>query len=217
MKKLLCLLLISISMLGLVACNGSAGDTNMHKIMNAALKENKITASDVYEYSSLPEIPKDSQGHYLNQDFEFVEANFSSGYNKHYIIFSASGIEIEEDEYSAEIQIKIKWNAEDNTVVVDTQGCSVVLWDASKNKWVSSYGVEFKGVTYDMNAYYNDGDFEDEDAVYTVSDATKNVLSQYYSNVDDGISFVIEQISDLLDDAFDGLNEVYTKKGYPIR
>ncbi len=217
MKKLLCLLLATISMLALLACNGAGGDTNMHKIMQAALKEKTITSSDVYEYSSLPEAPKDNQGNYLNQDYEYTYALISSGYYKHYVLFSARHIVVEENEYFIDMQIKIKWNAEDNTVVVDTQGSNVLLWDTSKNKWKSSFGVEFKGVTYDMNAYYNDGDFDKEDAVYTASDEVKNLLAQYFPTAEVGVKFMIERISDLLDDAFDGLNEVYTKKGYPIR
>ncbi len=218
MKKLLCALLVFCSIVGLVACNGVGGDTNMHKIMQAICKDGTITGSDIYVYESAPETPKDANHQFLNENYKYVTASSSgTGYYKHYIHFTARNIVIVKDSYSIDMQIRFKWSAEDNVIDVEITSSTYNEWNTAKNKWKDGFGVTAEKITFDMNVYYNEGSYEYEDATYTFDEGNKNVLSNHFNTVEDGEKLVIELVVNLLNDALNGLNEIYTEKGYPIK
>ncbi len=230
MKKIICLALsfATVCML-LVAC-GSGGDTNMHKIMDAIEKENAILAStypseaDVYEYHSLPELPYDNG--WENVNYDSTEAWADNVYYGRHILFQAERTQIRENNYLKELDTKIYWNAKDNTIAISLQeGYRYAVWndDARDPQYhgftsdygfeVSSYDSENDEIVFDMNVYYENGKFEVSDATYDISQFTIRNPGEFT----DCEGIFIEDMVDLLNDALDGLNEIYTAKGYPIR
>lgn len=215
MKKILAFVLVAVMLVGaLVSCD-AGGDTNMHKLMKAAYKDglidcegDSLTNKDMYKVET-GTFERDSQNNVVNQDYRQAYAYATGGYYKHYMNFRAGKTEVIEDTSYIFLDISIQWVTEDNTVVVKISRCGYSKWDTVKNEF-DQYarfegGAEF---TYDMNKYYENGKFltTDATAVYTGTD------------VDDvGKDKLLQDCTDLLNEAFGGLNPIYTAKGYPIK
>ena len=230
MKKIICLVLALITIcMSLTAC-GAGGDTNMHKLMTAMHKDKTILASaypeeaDTYSYTSLPELPY--HGDWDNVDYDSTEAWADNVYYRHHIAFNANRVEVRANNYAKEIDIRIFWDADDNTIEVSLRKAySYDAWHIAKTEReqsgfynddgfnVSSYGAENEDIVFDMNVYYEKGKFE-------LSDATYDESAFSFSNpgeISGCEDIFFSDIIDLLNDALDGLNGIYTAKGCPIK
>ncbi len=214
MKKILALALVSVLLIGTLVSCGAGGKTNMHKLMKAIYKDGVIdygyldTVQDLYKYES-GEVPSGHYTDYPNADYKEVYAYAESGYYKHYLNLSAGNQIVTKDVSNNYIDADIQWFADDNTIVLKLYRCGYCKWDAVKNEW-DNY-ASFEGgakFTYDMNLYYENGKFETTDATAVYEG----------SNVDEvGREVLLRDCTALLNDALNGLNEVYGAKGYPIK
>ena len=214
MKRILALLLAAVMLVSvLVACDGG-GDTNMHKLMKAMYKDGLIDcegdSTDNKDMYKVENGTWEKDGNDVrNQDYRQAYAYATGGYYKHYINFVASKTVVTKDASYMFLDIRIQWRAEDNTVVVSISRCGYSNWDAAQGKFVQyarfEGGAEF---TYDMNVYYENGTFltSDATAAYTGSDVDTV-----------GKDVLLKDCTDLLNEAFGGLNPIYTAKGYPIK
>ncbi len=230
MKKITCLVLALITIcISLVSC-GSGGDTNMHKIMDAIHKEKVILAStysaeaDCYEYYSLPEVPYHNG--WDNVNYDSTEAWADNVYYRHHIMFNADRVEIRQNSYAKTFETKIFWDAKDNTISIKLQeGYAYSVWndDARDPQYhgftgddgfdITSYDSDNDEITFDMNVYYEKGKFEVSDATYDI-----NEFKIYNPGKISGCEeMFINDMVKLLNDALNGLNGVYTAKGYPIK
>ena len=230
MKKIVCLVLALIAVCMTLAACGPGGDTNMHKLMDAIHKENAILAStysaeaDCYEYSSLPEVPYNNG--WENVNYDSTEAWADNVYYGHHILFNANRIEIRQDNYLIEFDAKIYWNAKDNTITISLyDGYQYSVWnnaakdpqnhgfDGEKGFDITSKDSENDELVFDMNVYYEKGKFEVSDATYDMS-AFRVYNPGKISGCEERF---INDMVDLLNDALNGLNGIYTAKGYPIK
>ena len=214
MKRILAIALVAVMLVGaLVSCD-AGGDTNMHKLMKAMYKDglidyegDSLNNKDMYkvENGTWEKVGNDVK----NQDYRKTYAYATGGYYKHYVNFNASNTVVVKDTSYMFLDVRIQWRAEENTVVVEISRCGYSSWDSAKDKF-NQYarfegGAEF---TYDMNKYYENGQFATSDAtaVYEGSDVDKV-----------GKDKLLQDCTDLLNEAFNGLNTVYGAKGYPIK
>ena len=231
MKKIICLALALVTVCTLLVACGPGGDTNMHKIMHAIEKEGAIRAStypdeaDCYVYHSLDEAPVNNG--WQNVTYDSTEAWADNVYYKHHIMFNADRVEIRQDAYKKEFETNIYWDAKENTISIKLyQGYSYSIWDdSSKNPdnhgfnsekgfGISSYNSDGDAyIVFDMNTYYEKGKFEVSDATYDATQFTVYNPNEFSDCMD---TFIVDMV-DLLNDALDGLNGVYTAKGYPIK
>ena len=230
MKKIICLVLVLITVcMSLFAC-GSGGDTNMHKIMDAIHKENSIKAStypaeaDCYKSQSLPEVPYNDG--WNNVNYDSIEAWADNVYYRHHIAFNAERIEIRQNSYAKDFDARIFWDAKDNTISIKLRsGYSYSVWNneardpmyhgftTAKGFDVTSFDTENHEIVFDMNDYYSNGKFDAADATYDISQFN------FYNpgKISNCEEIFINDMVKLLNDALDGLNRIYTEKGYPIK
>ena len=205
MKKLLCLALALLTLLSLVACGGG-GDTNMHKIMKA-VKDDVITDDDKYVYKSA-----DGYQSTDNTDYSEIRA-FSDGVNpRTFVAFIMGDTVVIKDATKSGHSQHVYWWAKDtettyngekvsvaaNTVSIEVE-YEIQRWDARDNKWKvdKTYKAYIGGL--DMNDYYENGKFSTDGATVI------------------GDNECLEGAVALLAAGFDGLNPIYTDKGYPIK
>lgn len=206
MKKIVALaLVIAVFALTLASC-GSGGDTKMHKIMEAA-EDNIITRDDIYEYKSIAGFQSTD-----NEDYTEVRA-LCNGVNPGVLVgFSASDLKVVKDTSKNDTSLNITWWAEDSDVTYESQSVSVLAntismeveyttrhWDSARGEWMTD--TTYKALVYGLNMddYYQNGSFSAE-GVTTVGDSECTAVAV-----------------SLLNDAFGGLNGVFTAKGYPIK
>ncbi len=225
MKKIICFVLALVTVCTLLVACGPGGDTNMHKIMHAIEKEEAIRAStypdeaDCYVYHSLDKAPYDNG--WQNVNYDSTEAWADNVYYKHHIMFNADRIQIRQDAYKKEFDTKIYWDAKDNTISIGLyEAYSYQVWDSQRERFnsdkgfeVSSYDTVDAELFFDMNVYYEKGSFEVSDATYDAAKFTVRNPGEFSGCMD---TFIGDMV-DLLNDALDGLNGVYTAKGYPIK
>ena len=230
MKRIICLVLALIAVCVSFASCGAGGDTNMHKIMTAIHKEKAILAStypaeaDCYKSASLAEVPYHNG--WDNVNYDSTEAWADNVYYKHHILFKADRVEVRENSYAKEFEIRIYWKAKDNTISISLyEGYGLSVWNQKAKDpqyhgfsgddgfSVTSYGSENADIVFDMNVYYEKGKFDVSDATYDIS-AFKISNPGKIANCE---GMFIEDMVDLLNDSLNGLNGIYTQKGYPIR
>ena len=230
MKRIICLVLALIAVCVSFASCGAGGDTNMHKIMTAIHKEKAILAStypaeaDCYKSASLAEVPYHNG--WDNVNYDSTEAWADNVYYKHHILFKADRVEVRENSYAKEFEIRIYWKAKENTISISLyEGYGYSVWNQKAKDpqyhgfsgddgfSVTSYGSENDDIVFDMNVYYEKGKFDVSDATYDIS-AFKISNPGKIANCE---GMFIEDMVDLLNDSLNGLNGIYTQKGYPIR
>ncbi|MBQ7383580.1 MAG: hypothetical protein IJV72_02175 [Clostridia bacterium] len=209
MKKLLCLCLALVCLCMFVSC-GPGGDTNMHKIMKA-MDDGEIGTdleTDVYHYKSSNTFQSGD-----NEDFTEVRALATGHHYRHRVDFAASKFVVVESTSKTYLELDINWwvEAEErqlfnnemqsinaNSISVDVK-YTVEKWDSSRSDFIQEN--VFKALLYniDMNAYYENGEFSVEDATVEGDSGCEAVAI------------------DLLNEAFEKLNEMYSAKGYPIK
>lgn len=182
----------------------------MHKIMQA-MKDGEIGTdleTDGYHYNSSENFTRGD-----NVNFTEVMARSPGFHYKHRVDFGASKFAVVENTSETELQLEICWFAQggeyslfnnemqtvnENSISLEVE-YTVYEWDPALKKF--KYVDDYKALVYnlDMNEYYENGKFTSESAT---------VL---------GDSECTSVAVDLLNEAFDGLNEVYTEKGYPIK
>ena len=210
MRRIICLVLALIAVCVSFASCGAGGDTNMHKIMTAIHKEKAILAStypaeaDCYKSASLAEVPYHNG--WDNVNYDSTEAWADNVYYKHHILFKADRVEVRENSYAKEFEIRIYWKAKENTI-------SISLYEGDDGFSVTSYSSENADIVFDMNVYYEKGKFDVSDATYDISAFTISNPGKI-ANCE---GMFIEDMVDLLNDSLNGLNGIYTQKGYPIR
>ncbi len=210
MKKLLCLFLAIVTLcFALVSC-GPGGDTNMHMIMQAICKDGTIASdgqADVYYYAS-------SNAEYsreLNEDYNSVKAYANgTGYYQHRIDFSMTYIDVTKDTSKTYIAAGFSWSADDDTITVSFSSYDYYLWDAAQSKWVYETSVSDGRVSFDMNVYYEKGE-------YKGTDATHDLPDYKLSDVGENLDMMLNDIAAALTLSLNGLNTIYTPKGLPIR
>ena len=230
MKKIICLVLALLTVCISLASCGAGGDTNMHKIMTAIHKDKAILAStypadaDCYVSQSLSEVPYHNG--WDNVNYDSTEAWADNVYYGHHILFKADRVEVRENNYAKEFEGKIFWDAKENTISISLyEGYAYNVWtDKAKDPQyhgfssddgfsITSYSAENDEITFDMNVYYEKGKFEVSDATYDISQFTVSNPGKIAGCED---MFIADMV-DLLNDALNGLNGIYTQKGYPIR
>lgn len=231
MKKLLAIALLAVLLVGTLVSCGPGGDTNMHKIMKAIEKEGAILASaypsdaDCYTYQSLSKLPV-HEGDWENVNYDSTKAWADNVYYKNHILFKADRIEMRQDAYKKDFETKIYWDAKENTISISLyEAYTYSVWDnaakdpqyhafnSDKGFTVSSYSSDDAKFTFDMNVYYEKGSFAASDATY---DAAEFTVSNP-GDITGAMDIFVGDMVDLLNDALDGLNGVYTAKGYPIK
>lgn len=205
MKKLLSLCLAILTICTLVSC-GTNGDTNMHKILKAA-KDEIITRDDIY-------LSKSSDSYQSNDNADYSEIRaFCNGTNPKLCVgFNAGSTVAIKDTSKNSVSLDINWWVKDSTYQYENETQSVTAntismeveyttryWDSTRSQWITD--KTYKAFIYDlsMDEYYNNGNFSAENAT-TVGDSECTDVAVA-----------------LLNDAFDGLNGIFTEKGYPIK
>ena len=219
MKRIVSLLLaVVVICASLVSC-GAGGDTNMHKIMHAMAKEGTIAYSvysseaDCYEYATNPDVANDA-----NITHKTVKAWADNVNYKRSIKFSASCLKVVENQSYVYFRADIVWDAKDDTITLTMyEGYDYEVWNAAKNDFDWNRGFEVidenKEFVFNMSDYYAKGRLEKADATFDISEFTiKN-----HGDVEGCEEIFINDMIGLLNDALDGLNEVYSAKGYPIK
>ena len=230
MKKIICLAVALITVCALLVACGPGGDTNLHKIMEAMDKEEIACGyhdeADCYSYKSLPNLPYDPSDGWDNVNYDSIEAWSDNVYYRNHIMFKADMNEVRENRYQKEIRLTIIWRSAENELKVRIERYDYNAWnneardpqyhgfyDDDGFEAFSNDDLENHYIVFSMDDYYENGKFELEDATYDIN-------SFYFRNPGKiaGIEdMVFEDVVDLLNDAFDGLNKVYTAKGYPIK
>ncbi|MBE6532246.1 MAG: hypothetical protein E7676_01905 [Ruminococcaceae bacterium] len=219
MKRIISLLLaVALICASLVSC-GPGGDTNMHKIMHAMAKEGTIAYSvysdeaDCYNYATNPDVAYND-----NINHKTVKAWADNVNYKNSVSFYASCVEVVENQSLANFRVKIVWDAKENTLTLTMyEGYDYRVWDFAKNEFSWALGFEVidedKEFVFDMNDYYQNGELLESDATFDISEFTiKN-----NGKVNGCEKIFINDMIELLNEALDGLNEVYSAKGYPIK
>ncbi len=211
---ILALMLVVATVFALVACGG--GDTNMHKIQDAA-NDGIITEDDEYSYASKATAPQDSQNNWLNEDYETVEAELWN-VNRNYVVFSAETIKIVQGSSRMNMDINIAWNASEDVLEISLGEVWYYDWNANTNQWVLVFNTaEDEMVKIAMSNYYENGTLNYSDATYDFTDFTKGQLANKYPDADDAEDMIAYDMIKLTQKALDGLHKVYNAKGYPIK
>lgn len=233
MKRIISIALVLCALCAtLVAC-GPGGDTNLHKIMHAMDKEGTLACgypseADLYSNYSLSELPYNSSTGWENTNYNSIEAWADNVYYAHHIVFNAERVEIRENRYAKEIDIRIIWRSPENEIRIDIEGYSYDVWnnEARDPRYHGFDGEKGFGavtdnpdssksysIVFNMNDYYENGKFDLDDATCDMESIRFYNPGQIAGHED----MVLEDVVDLLNDAFDGLNGVYAAKGYPIK
>ena len=209
MKKLGCICLAILTLCTFVSC-GPGGDTNMHKIMQA-MDDGEIATdmeNDVYFVQSSKNYQSGD-----NEDYSETRALGFGYHYKHRVDFLAGKFVVVKDTAKTDLSIEICWwaNAEErqlfnsemqslnaNSISLEVE-YEVYKWDSKRQEFMHDETYEAVVYNLDMDDYYQNGKFVASDAT-TVGD-----------------SECTEVAVALLNEAFEGLNEIYTDKGYPIR
>ncbi len=209
MKKLLCLCLALLTLGTFVSC-GPGGDTNMHKIMQA-VDDGEIAAdmeNDVYLVRS-----SDTYQSGDNEDFTEVRAFAFGQHYKHRLDFKAGKFVVVKDTSKTDLSMEICWwvDAEERQLFnsemqsIDANSISLEVeyevhkWDEKRLEWILD--ETYKALVYNlsMDTYYQNGKFTAADATTVGDSECTNVAIE------------------LINEAFDGLNGIYSEKGYPIK
>lgn len=204
MKKLLSLLLSILTIFALISCN--SGDTNMHKILKAA-KDEIITRDDAYVYKSSNSYQSGS-----NENYNEIRAYCDGTNPRLCVAFNASSTVAIKDTSKNSLNLDIDWFVADHEYQYENQTASITAntvsmeveyttrhWDSVTNQWKIDHTYKAFVYNLDMNDYYENGEFS-ADGVSTIGDSECTQVAV-----------------DLLNDAFDGLNTIFTEKGYPIK
>ena len=206
MKRILALaLVLAMFTLALASC-GSDGDTNMHKIMGA-VNDGVITRDDEYVFKSMEGYQSTD-----NEDYSEVIA-FCNGVNPNKLVgFNAGNVIAIKDTSKNSTDLNITWWAKDGETTYNGQTASIPAntismeveyttryWDSTRGEWMTEATSSALIYGISMDDYYQNGSFSSEGAT-TIGNVT-----------------CIDVGFELLNDAFNGLNGIFTDKGYPIK
>ena len=206
MKRILALaLVLAMFTLALASC-GSDGDTNMHKIMGA-VNDGVITRDDEYVFKSMEGYQSTD-----NEDYSEVIA-FCNGVNPNKLVgFNAGNVIAIKDTSKNSTDLNITWWAKDSETTYNGQTASIPAntismeveyttryWDSTRSEWMTETTSSALIYGISMDDYYQNGSFTSEGTT-TIGNVTC---------IDPGF--------ELLNDAFNGLNGIFTDKGYPIK
>ena len=220
MKKLLCFILSVLLLISMVACS-SGGDTNMYKV-KAAVEKGEI-ALDGIEDAYTDSGTKKYDDHFP-WDYEFLA--YCSEVTDDYVEFKIFAHNKIEKICNDQLTMTVRWWAKGGEVQLYEKGETVTV-ESDSLSWVAEYELyewdnstasmvySGKSTAAEYNVACNNGcmdEFYQNGRFDTLS--RSSMIAKDPEGLEPGLWFTTP--IDAINQALQGLNEIYTEKGYPI-